>query len=578
MSDGKAEVGFGHSSFVDPSSGYDPFKVEGGALTITATGDVTPSGIQGSMESGLITTEGDWSQKQGYFEMRADLSDAPHAWDAFWMLPDQQVNPGTPDAWQELDVVEHYGENDKGVYSHIHTTDPSNGIPWQQNRQVYSETANEDGYHTYGVLWEADKLSFYVDGELKGSQVTPSDYSNPQYLIANLATQAGAVGGEQMKIDYIRAYSKDGSNPTVALGQVSAPDGRDPGTYGATALDGSAPAPAVIAADDVPPAAPAVVAADDVPPAAPTVVAADDVPPAAPAVVAADDVPPAAPTVVAADDVPPAAPAVVAADDVSPAAPINGANTAAQAEVPAQALNARDVSFETMFNDATTTVEEGLRHHNVRVDSQSNGVEGSSVADLRLAQTGLSADVWADFIASGNVPGDRAEHLVATANAHGMGAFIRTLESWEQNNSNLDASPGRLFEARFNNELLGDDSTIGTLAAMINGHQRHDTALVTAAEEGFHANRADVSGNNVPLEGGTYFAHAHTISDPLSTITDLLPSAVGTRLTAASLAGAAVADVPPGVAGGMENAVAHAAPFGTDGRCAHHQHFEHMWG
>jgi hypothetical protein len=127
----------------------------------------------------------------------------------------------------------------------------------------------------------------------------------------------------------------------------------------------------------------------------------------------------------------------------------------------------------------------------------------------------------------------------------------------------------------FNNELLGDDSTVGTLAAMINGYQRHDTALVTAAEEGFHTNRVDVSGNNDPLNVGTYFAHAHTVSDPLSTITGSLPSAVA---TAASLAGAAVADVPPSVAGGMEKAVAHAAPFGTDDLCVHHQQFEHMWG
>ena len=192
------------------------------------------------------------------------------------MLPVQQVNPGTPDAWQELDVVEHYGENDKGVYSHIHTTDPQNGVPWQENRQVYSELANEDGYHTYGVLWEDDKLSFYVDGEFKGSQATPSDYSNPQYLIANLATQDGAVGGEQMKIDYIRAYSNDGSNPTVALGEVSPPDGNDPGMYGATALDGSATAPVdhttdVVVADP----APVEVASDTISPAAPAVADAE---------------------------------------------------------------------------------------------------------------------------------------------------------------------------------------------------------------------------------------------------------------------------------------------------------------
>jgi len=201
-------------------------------------------------------------------------------------------------------------------------------------------------------------------------------------------------------------------------------------------------------------------------------------------------------------------------------------------------------------------------------------VERSSVADLQLAQTGLSVDVWADFIAAGKAAGDRAEQLVTTADAHGMGACIRTLENWELNNSNLDVSPGRLFEARFNNELLGDDSTVGTLAAMINGHQRHDTALVTAAEKGFQTNRVDVSGNNDALDMGT-FAHAHTVSDPLSTIRGSLPSAVA---TAASLAGAAVADVPPGVAGGMEKAVAHAAPFGTDDLCVSHQQFEHMWG
>jgi beta-glucanase (GH16 family) len=478
MSDGKAELGFGHSSFVDPSSGYDPFRVEGGALTITAAGDVTPSGWQGGMESGLITTEGNWSQKQGYFEMRADLSDAPHAWDAFWMLPVQQVNPGTPGAWQELDVVEHYGENDKGVYSHIHTTDPQNGVPWQENRHVYSELANKDGYHTYGVLWEDDKLSFYVDGEFKGSQATPSDYSNPQYLIANLATQDGAVGGEQMKIDYIRAYSNDGSNPTVALGEVSPPDGNDPGMYGAMALDGSAAAPVDHTTD-------VVVADPD-----PVEVASDTISPAAPAVVADADVPPAAPAVVAADDVPPAAPAVSDADDVTPAAQTNGGNP---------------------------------------------GAPGRYVADLQLVQTGLSADVWGDFIASSNTPGARAEQWVTKGNAHDIHALIQTLQGGEKNISNFDAARGGLFEARFDNELLGNDSNFGAeVSAMIRGLQTHDTALVTAAAEGFRANAVDVSGNNVP---------------------------------------------PPGAASGAGNAVAHAAPFGTDNACAHqHQHFEHMWG
>jgi beta-glucanase (GH16 family) len=246
MADGKGEVGFGRSSFVDPSSGYDPFSVKDGALTITAVPDKTSAGVPGSWESGLITTQGNFSQKYGYFEMRADLSDKPGGWDGFWLLPDQQAAAtGKEGGWQELDTVEHYGVNNKGVYSTIHTTDPSNGVPWQVNRQVYSEH-DTTGYHTYGVNWGLQKLDFYYDGQLMGSQATPSDYKNPMYLIANLATQDGADGGgdQTMKIDYIRAYSKDPSATAVAQGQVSAPDGKDPGMYGAMAAASGTPSAA----------------------------------------------------------------------------------------------------------------------------------------------------------------------------------------------------------------------------------------------------------------------------------------------------------------------------------------------
>ena len=236
--DANSDIGFGHSSFVDPASGYDPFQVQGGALAITAVPDRTPSGYPGSWESGLITTQGKFSQTYGYFEMRADLADAKGGWDAFWLLPDKPAaNPNKLPGWQELDVVEHYGANNKGVYSTIHTTDQTPNIPWQQNRQVYSETAQAGGYHTYGMDWQKDKISFYVDGQFVGSQATPSDMTGPMYLLANLATQddADAAGVPiTMKIDYIRAYSKDPGASAVTQGAVSAPDGHDPGLYGAT--------------------------------------------------------------------------------------------------------------------------------------------------------------------------------------------------------------------------------------------------------------------------------------------------------------------------------------------------------
>ena len=100
---------------------------------------------------------------------------------------------------------------------------------------------------------------------------------------------------------------------------------------------------------------------------------------------------------------------------------------------------------------------------------------------------------------------------------------------------NFDAAQGGIFEARFDNELLGKDSTVGAdVAAMIQGLQTHNAALVTAAAEGFHANAADVSGNNVPLNGGTYNADGLTVADALSTATAPLPPAPVTPLTPAA--------------------------------------------
>ncbi len=161
-----------------------------------------------------------------------------------------------------------------------------------------------------------------------------------------------------------------------------------------------------------------------------------------------------------------------------------------------------------------------------------------------------------------------------------IGAFIQTLQGWEKNVTNFDAAQGGVFEARFDNELLGKDSTVGAdVAAMIQGLQTGNAALVTAAAEGFHANAADVSGNNVPLNGGTFNADGLTVVDALSTATAPLPPAPVTPLTPAAPAAAPpIAPVLPAVASACDP---------TPGGALDHQHvnlpemahhFHHMWG
>jgi trimeric autotransporter adhesin len=212
------------------------------------------------------------------------------------------------------------------------------------------------------------------------------------------------------------------------------------------------------------------------------------------------------------------------------------------------------------------------------------GAPATDVVPVRYQDNADQTNFWADFIASGNTLGAKAEQLVSTGSAHEIKDFIHTLQGWENNVQNFDAAQGGIFEARFDNELLGKNSTVGAdVTAMIKGLQNHDAALVKAAADGFHANAMDVSGNNVPLNGGTFNPDGTTIADALGTATGPLPPVPVSLLTPASPVTqvATAAPTTPNAAS-PPAAPATTSAAGTDD--AHHwpseiaHHFHHMWG
>jgi trimeric autotransporter adhesin len=173
--------------------------------------------------------------------------------------------------------------------------------------------------------------------------------------------------------------------------------------------------------------------------------------------------------------------------------------------------------------------------------ASANGVKGwtgapaTDVVPVPYQDNADQTNFWADFIASGNTLGAQAQQLVSTGTPAQVQGFIQTLQGWEHNVQNFDAAQGGIFQARFDNELLGNDATVGAdVAAMINGLETHNAALVKAAADGFHANAMDVSGNNVPLNGGTYNPDGATIADALSTATAPLPPTPVSLLTPAA--------------------------------------------
>ena len=198
-----------------------------------------------------------------------------------------------------------------------------------------------------------------------------------------------------------------------------------------------------------------------------------------------------------------------------------------------------------------------------------NGVSGFSAFPNSINPTPKyqdSADqtnFWSNFIAQSNSLGQAAETAVASGDKATINSLITEIKAFETNSANFDQSQGGIFEARFDNELAKGDSTLGAeVAAMVKGLKTGNAALVTAAAEEMHNNAADVGGNNLPVNGGTYNTDGLTAADVLGQATAAAaatPAAAG-----AAQAGATAATAATTAAGGAAQATT-AATTATGG-------------
>jgi hypothetical protein len=195
---------------------------------------------------------------------------------------------------------------------------------------------------------------------------------------------------------------------------------------------------------------------------------------------------------------------------------------------------------------------------------------------------------WANFIAQSNSLGQRAIAAVDGHDPQAITTLISDLHTFQNNVTNFDAAQGGIFEARFDNELLGETSTLGAeVSAMIKGLQTGNAALVAAAADQMHANSADVGGNNLPLSGGTYNPDGLTVAEVLAGPA-LAAVAAGAPVATAPVA-AAAAETPAAQTVAAAPASAPTPEIRTVDAAApdlHHQfghfeapnHFHHLWG
>ncbi len=227
--------------------------VENGMLVITArkedfTGPAWPASFGPSdansaeqaskpFTSGKLTTQGNAACTYGRFEMRARLPQGQGVWPAFWMLPEgseygrwaasgeidilEAVNLGV-----ECDACEEGGEN--SLLGTLHF-----GGEWPDNEHHGSEVSLpemlDDGFHTYGVIWEEGRFTWTFDGEpfatarasdwfTTASRDPNAPFDRPFHLIVNLAIggrlpEERGLGGvspdnfpKRMEVDWVRVW------------------------------------------------------------------------------------------------------------------------------------------------------------------------------------------------------------------------------------------------------------------------------------------------------------------------------------------------------------------------------------
>src|SRR5713226_1660112 len=112
--------------------------------------------------------------------------------------------------------------------------------------------------------------------------------------------------------------------------------------------------------------------------------------------------------------------------------------------------------------------------------------------------------VLTQFIQDSNHLGQAAITIENNGFTGDIAGLIQQIQTFENNANGFDQSQGGLWSARFWNEFRSDGTTGTAANALIEGLQTHNAGEVNAAAQQLAANSADVGGNNLMADGGTY--------------------------------------------------------------------------
>lgn len=128
--------------------------------------------------------------RYGYFEIRCRAG-ASAGTSAFWFYHQQ------PERWVEIDVFElsprqaQYGRTLFNNAPVIRYPGQTGELPHQQEGPLKEDPSA--GFHTWGLLWEADLLTWFLDGKPMRS-LANTHWKTPLRLMLDPETQPGWLG------------------------------------------------------------------------------------------------------------------------------------------------------------------------------------------------------------------------------------------------------------------------------------------------------------------------------------------------------------------------------------------------
>lgn len=170
--------------------------------------------------AGMISSERTHAQTYGYWEVRARLSNTSKGqhW-ALWLVPEDGSWP------PEIDMVEVVGLDPNLFHMNAHGTG--------RDELVWFAPDDPTGWHTFGLLWTPEDLTWFVDG-VERKRIA-NHINHPLHLLLTPEIGGNWAGSPdastewpmEAEIDYVRVYEAagvpdvDDSPPTVPDGLVA---------------------------------------------------------------------------------------------------------------------------------------------------------------------------------------------------------------------------------------------------------------------------------------------------------------------------------------------------------------------